>query len=172
MTEQPKPSFEQLERELQFYRAEYNTLGAQRVRIQEQLSQVTREARRSKIVAKLIREATGRHAPPRETCKLIGDYSAAEISMMKYVAGNAVACQIPASFAEQLKLGHKNTEAMLMRVCAAAEQDGRRGPLGQINDLGDPAFMQNHAANHLDVEMALPKRAFASLAHRCEGGDQ
>jgi len=57
MTEQPRPSFEQLERELQYYRTEYNTLGAQRVRIQEQLSQVTREARRSKIVAKLIREA-------------------------------------------------------------------------------------------------------------------
>ena len=38
--------------------------------------------------------------------------------------------------------------------------------------LGDPAFMQNHAANQLDVEMALPKRAFASLAHRCERGDQ
>ena len=57
MTEQPPPSFEQLERELQYYRTEYNTLGAQRVRIQEQLSQVMREARRSKIVAKLIREA-------------------------------------------------------------------------------------------------------------------
>jgi signal transduction histidine kinase len=57
MTDQPRPSFEQLERELQYYRSEYNTLGAQRVRIQEQLSQVTREARRSKIVAKLIREA-------------------------------------------------------------------------------------------------------------------
>src|SRR5262249_6878513 len=33
-------------------------------------------------------------------------------------------------------------------------------------------FVQNHAADQLNVEMALSKRAFASLAHRCECRDQ
>jgi signal transduction histidine kinase len=50
-------SYEQIERELEYYRAEYNALGARMVRIQEQQSNVTREARRSKIVARLVREA-------------------------------------------------------------------------------------------------------------------
>jgi signal transduction histidine kinase len=50
-------SRDQLERELQYYRTEYNTLGARMVRMQEQHSQVTREARRSKIVARLVRDA-------------------------------------------------------------------------------------------------------------------
>lgn len=51
------PSREQLERELAFYRGEYNALGARMVRIQEQHSHVVREARRSRIVARLVRDA-------------------------------------------------------------------------------------------------------------------
>lgn len=48
---------EQLELELQFYRNEYNEIGARLLRLQEQQSRVSREARRSKIVARLIRDA-------------------------------------------------------------------------------------------------------------------
>ncbi|MDE8344551.1 MAG: HAMP domain-containing sensor histidine kinase [Acidocella sp.] len=48
---------EQLELELQFYRDEYNEIGARLLRLQEQQSRVSREARRSKIVARLIRDA-------------------------------------------------------------------------------------------------------------------
>ena len=38
--------------------------------------------------------------------------------------------------------------------------------------LGDPAFVQHHAADQLDVEMALAERALAGLAHGGEGRNQ
>ncbi len=47
----------QRERELAYYRRECNTLGAGLLRLQEEQSQAFREARRSRTVAKLIREA-------------------------------------------------------------------------------------------------------------------
>ena len=46
-----------LERELAYYRRECNALGARLLRLQEEQSQAFREARRSRTVAKLIREA-------------------------------------------------------------------------------------------------------------------
>jgi signal transduction histidine kinase len=46
-----------LERELDYYRREYNEIGARLLRLQEEQSRVSREARRSRIVAKLVREA-------------------------------------------------------------------------------------------------------------------
>ncbi len=46
-----------LERELDYYRREYNEVGARLLRLQEEQSRVSREARRSRIVAKLVREA-------------------------------------------------------------------------------------------------------------------
>jgi len=51
------PSFEQLQRELEFYRREYDDMGARLVRLQEEQSRAAREARRSKIVARLVRDA-------------------------------------------------------------------------------------------------------------------
>lgn len=47
----------QLERELAYYRRECNDLGARLLRLQEEQSRAFREARRSRMVAKLIREA-------------------------------------------------------------------------------------------------------------------
>jgi signal transduction histidine kinase len=47
----------QLERELAYYRRECNDLGARLLRLQEEQSQAFRESRRSRTVAKLIREA-------------------------------------------------------------------------------------------------------------------
>ena len=38
--------------------------------------------------------------------------------------------------------------------------------------LGDPAFVQDHAADQLHVEMALAERALAGLAHGREGRHQ
>jgi hypothetical protein len=89
---------------------------------------------------KLIREATVRRAPPDEACKIIGNYSAAEVKMIKYVETNATKCGIPARVADQLKAGHKNTEGLLQKVCGIAEQIRTHGSPGQINDFGDPAF--------------------------------
>jgi signal transduction histidine kinase len=59
----------QLVRELNYYRREYNDLGARVLRLQEEQSRAFREARRSRTVAKLAREAyrlVDRAAMPEE----------------------------------------------------------------------------------------------------------
>jgi hypothetical protein len=89
---------------------------------------------------KLIREASGRHAPADETCKLIGAYSQAEIKMIKYVDAHGAECQIPPQIGEQLKAGHDSTEALEKKVCTAAIQMQNRGPPVRFNDFGDPAL--------------------------------
>jgi hypothetical protein len=80
---------------------------------------------------KMIKAASDRHAPPDEACKLIGSFGQAEIKMIKYVEIHAAKCGIPAQISEQLKTGHKNTETMLQKVCAVAQQvQQQRGPAG------------------------------------------
>jgi hypothetical protein len=79
---------------------------------------------------KLIKAASDRHAPPEEACKLIGNYSQAEIKMIKYVQVNAAKCGIPPQISDQLKNGHKNTETMQQKVCSVAQQQQQRGPAG------------------------------------------
>jgi hypothetical protein len=77
---------------------------------------------------KLIKAASERKAQPEEACKLIGDYSQAEIKMIKYVQLNTTKCGIPPQISDQLKKGHTGTEQMLKKVCAAAQAP--RGPAG------------------------------------------
>jgi hypothetical protein len=84
---------------------------------------------------KLIKAASERHAPPDEACKLIGNYSEAEIKMIKYVETNSSSCGIPPQISDQLKSGHKNTETMLQKVCAMAQQQQLRGPAGPTGDF-------------------------------------
>jgi hypothetical protein len=79
---------------------------------------------------KMIKAAGDRKAPPDEACKLIGNFGQAEIKMIKYVEANATKCGIPPQIGEQLKTGHKNTEAMQAKVCAVAQQAQARGPAG------------------------------------------
>lgn len=79
---------------------------------------------------KLIEAAGKRHAPPDEACKLIRNYSAAELKMIKYVETNSTRCGIPGQVADQLKAGHKNTEGLEQRVCNMAQQMKTRGPAG------------------------------------------
>jgi len=79
---------------------------------------------------KLIKAASDRHAPPDEACKLIGNFGQAEIKMIKYIEANAAKCGIPAQIADQLKTGHKNTEAMQKKVCAVAQQAQTQAPAG------------------------------------------
>jgi hypothetical protein len=50
--------------------------------------------------------------------------------MIKYVEANSSKCGIPAQIADQLKAGHKNTEAMLQKVCGVAQQMQQKGPAG------------------------------------------
>jgi hypothetical protein len=79
---------------------------------------------------KLIKAASERHAPPDEACKLIGNFGQSEIKMIKYIETNATKCGIPPQIGDQLKAGHKNTEAMLKKVCAVAQQAQTRAPAG------------------------------------------
>jgi hypothetical protein len=83
---------------------------------------------------KLIKAASYRHAPPEEACKLIGSFGQSEIKMIKYVETNASKCGIPAQIADQLKNGHKNTEAVQKKVCSVAQQQEQRGPAGPLGD--------------------------------------
>ncbi len=79
---------------------------------------------------KLIKAASDRHAPPAEACKLLGNFAQSEVKMLKYVESHAAKCGIPPQIGEQLKNGHKGTEAMLQKVCAVAEQMQKQGPAG------------------------------------------
>jgi hypothetical protein len=78
---------------------------------------------------KLIKAASERKAQPEEACKLIGDYSRAEVRMIEYVKLNSQKCGIPPEIADQLKKGHTGTEQMMKNVCAAAQAQ-QRGPAG------------------------------------------
>ena len=81
---------------------------------------------------KMIKVASERHAPADEACKLIGNFGVAEVKMLKYVETHVSQCGIPTQVVDQLKTGHKNTEAMQQKVCSVAQQQGqqRAGPAG------------------------------------------
>ena len=79
---------------------------------------------------KMIKAASDRHAPPDEACKIIGNYSAAEVKMISYVEKNSEKCGIPPQIAEQLRTGHKGTEILLKKVCDAAQQMKTAGAAG------------------------------------------
>jgi hypothetical protein len=84
---------------------------------------------------KMIKAASERHAPPDEACKLIGNYSQAELKLIKFAETNAAACGIPPRITDQLKTGHKNTETMQRKVCAVAQQAKSREPAGPVGDF-------------------------------------
>ena len=67
---------------------------------------------------KLIKAASERKAPPEEACKLVASFGQSEVQMIKYVESNGSECGIPSQIAEQLKAGHKNTEALQQKVCS------------------------------------------------------
>ena len=85
-----------LERELAYYRRECNELGARLLRLQEEQSQSFREARRSRTVAKLIREAY----------RLVGSESADDAigePMLEIIVSNAMCDR--AAFLQETELG-------------------------------------------------------------------
>jgi hypothetical protein len=87
---------------------------------------------------KLIKAASARHAPPDEACKLIGSFRQSEIKMIKYIEADSATCGISPELADQLRAGHKNTEAMQKTVCAAARRaqgGGSAGPVGDFDDV-------------------------------------
>ena len=94
---------------------------------------------------KLIKAASERHAPPDEACELIGNFAQSEIKMIKYVDANSTKCGIPPQVGDQLRAGHKNTEAMQKKVCAMAQQATRGGParpVGDFDHIGAPPLVR------------------------------
>lgn len=91
---------------------------------------------------KAIKAAGDRRAPPDEACKLIGNFSQAELKMLKFIESNSARCGIPADIGKQLRASHKNTEQMQQKVCNMAQQQ-QRGPAGpSFSDLlGSSAAM-------------------------------
>lgn len=79
--------------------------------------------------ANAIKAASKRKAPPQEACKLIGNFSQAEVKMIRFVEANAKKCGIPPQVGEQMKKGHVNTEQLQQKVCAVAAQ-AQQGPAG------------------------------------------
>jgi len=77
-----------------------------------------------------IRTAGERHATPDVACKLIKNFSEAEVKLIKYIQTNANRCGIPPEVGKQLEGGHKNTEKMQTTVCNVAAQGPRGGAAG------------------------------------------
>lgn len=99
--------------------------------------------------AKLIKAVGERHAPPNEACNLLGNFAQSEIKMIEYIEANSAKCEFPPQIAEELKVSHKNTEAMQANVCVMARQAQTRGlslsevlgppkrePAGPVGDFG------------------------------------
>jgi len=107
---------------------------------------------------KLIKAASERKAPPDEACKLIAAFGEAEVKMIKYVDLNAAVCGIPPQVGEQLRAGHKNTEALREKVCTVAQQmQQQRWPNSpaRINDIGDPV-MENEELLSISPQTKKP----------------
>jgi hypothetical protein len=85
---------------------------------------------------KLIKAASARHASPHEACKLIGSFWESEIRMIRYIEANSATCGISPELADQLRAGHKNTEAMRKMVSAVGRR-AQRGPAGPVGDFDD-----------------------------------
>ena len=81
---------------------------------------------------KLVKDASARHAPVDETCRLIRSFVEAEIRMINFVEAQATACAVPASVLEQLKSSNKTTEALQTKICNAAQQPQTRPPAGDF----------------------------------------
>jgi hypothetical protein len=77
-----------------------------------------------------LKAASDKHQGPDVACKLIGNFIQAEVKMIKYVEVNSARCGIPPQIFEQLKKGHKGTESMQEKVCNAATQAQKQGPVG------------------------------------------
>jgi hypothetical protein len=67
-----------------------------------------------------IKDAAQRHAQPDEACRLIGDYSQAELKLIEFVDAHAAQCAISAQITDPLRNGHKATQIMQNRVCTVA----------------------------------------------------
>jgi hypothetical protein len=95
-----------------------------------------------------LKAAGEKHAGADVACKLITNFIQAEVKMLKYVETNGARCQIPPQISEQLRTGHKGTEAMKTKICSAADQAKNQAPAGpSLSDvLGSAATLPEATA--------------------------
>jgi hypothetical protein len=94
--------------------------------------------------AKLVGEASKRHAPAQEACKLIGEFAQAELRFVNFTKVKQSACNIPAQVPKQLAEAHAHTEQMRKQVCTAASQP--QGPAGpSLHDILDSPSIPSDA---------------------------
>jgi hypothetical protein len=86
---------------------------------------------------KLIKDASARHAPVDETCRLIRSFVEAEVRMVDFVEAKATACAVPPSVLAQLKSSSRTTEALQMKVCNVAQQPQKQPPAGDFPSEGN-----------------------------------
>jgi hypothetical protein len=85
----------------------------------------------------LIQHGSGRS--PADTCKLVDEYSHAELKLIEYLTSEGTTqCGITASAASQIKEGYKRTQAYRDRVCLDAKQWPDGHPV--TSDFGDPVL--------------------------------
>jgi len=84
---------------------------------------------------RLIKAASERRAPRDEACRLITDFERAEAGMIKYIEAHMQSCAIPEQVSQQLRNGHKGTEALLKKVCSGT--DGTRRGTVPADPTGD-----------------------------------
>ncbi|MFC0410231.1 sensor histidine kinase [Roseomonas elaeocarpi] len=129
----------QLERELAYYRRECNALGARLLRLQEEQSQAFREARRSRTVAKLIREAyrlADRNTSPAE----IGE------PMLEIVVDNAM-CDRAALLQEHPRGSQR---FRLTHAMGLGGEHGGEGPGAWVSIPSPPAFFFTTSRTRLE----------------------
>jgi hypothetical protein len=118
---------------------------------------------------KAVKVATEQHAPPEEACKLLGNFSQAELKMIDYVESHAAKCGIPPQTADQLKSAHTNTENLQKRVCQVAQQAAPKGPAGiwtTISKAPPPAPPAVAEAPHTATGVITSAAPVATSDHR------
>jgi signal transduction histidine kinase len=125
-----------LERELAYYRRECNELGARLLRLQEEQSQSFREARRSRTVAKLIREAY------RLVGSDIADHAIGE-SMLEIIVNNAMCDR--AAFLQEISSGSGSFIVVQSLGCEKDHTPAR------ISVVPTPSFFFTTARSNLEA---------------------
>ena len=88
--------------------------------------------------AQLVQEAGKRHATPQEACKLIGEFSQAELHFLNFVTTKQTACGIPAEIPKQMKVAHGHTEQMHKQVCGMANSPQASAGPSLSDVIGSP----------------------------------
>ena len=113
--------------------------------------------------AKVVQEASAKHATAQEACKLIGEFSAAEQRFLNFVTTKQSACHIPIEVPKQMKVAHGHTEKMHAQVCKMASS-----PQGGGGSAG-PSLSDVVSAPSISEEAAATKRKGGSTFDTLNG---